>query len=302
MDKKTRTRMSKTLTYILRHNAAKMRLPISSDGYVRLEVLNRLSGPLMGMREETLRDIVANCEKQRFQLREDADGGLSVRAAQGHSMGLVQDDKLLEGPLKAEDIPLCVHGTFMKFWPSIKATGLKKMTRNHIHFAVGLPGSHVMSGARTTANVAIFVDVPAAIAAGVKFYRSSNGVILSAGLDGVLPPAFFQRVVQLDRGKEGEPLPFARTGYPAGAGDGASASAGAGAEVGATAAAAAAGAGAGAGSASGAGTKRGSSGGRGRSGSGAGSGSRADAAAALAGLIPGTREYAMALKRVDCAK
>jgi|FrelakmetLWP11LW_1041352.scaffolds.fasta_scaffold204988_1 2'-phosphotransferase len=30
-----------------------------------------------------------------------------------------------------------VHGTFSKFWPLIKQSGLSRMKRNHIHFAKG---------------------------------------------------------------------------------------------------------------------------------------------------------------------
>jgi RNA:NAD 2'-phosphotransferase (TPT1/KptA family) len=34
---------------------------------------------------------------------------------------------------------VCVHGTTEKAWDIIQKEGLKPMTRNHIHFATGLP-------------------------------------------------------------------------------------------------------------------------------------------------------------------
>lgn len=34
---------------------------------------------------------------------------------------------------------VCVHGTYEKFMSSIWQEGLKRMTRNHVHFATGLP-------------------------------------------------------------------------------------------------------------------------------------------------------------------
>ncbi|CAH0479313.1 unnamed protein product [Peronospora belbahrii] len=75
-------------------------------------------------------------QKQRFTLTRNESGhGKLIRANQGHSMQLVQDDQLLI-PLK---MPIssrqCVHGTYLKFWDRIWNFGLSKMTRNHIHFA-----------------------------------------------------------------------------------------------------------------------------------------------------------------------
>jgi RNA:NAD 2'-phosphotransferase (TPT1/KptA family) len=34
---------------------------------------------------------------------------------------------------------VCVHGTYDGFMSSIWQEGLKRMTRNHVHFATGLP-------------------------------------------------------------------------------------------------------------------------------------------------------------------
>ena len=83
------------------------------------------------------------------------------------------------------------------------------MNRNHIHFASGLPAGFksiadqdvnivaapVISGMRKSSTVLIFVDVTSAMEAGIKFWMSDNGVILSEGNEeGVLPIQFFERV------------------------------------------------------------------------------------------------------------
>eukprot|EP00121_Abeoforma_whisleri_P005762 Awhi_evm1s5222 len=47
---------------------------------------------------------------------------------------------------------------------------------------------------RTDCDVLIYIDVPKAFQDGIKFYRSSNNVILSAGIDGVIPPQYFKKV------------------------------------------------------------------------------------------------------------
>ncbi len=76
--------------------------------------------------------------------------------------------------------PVVIHGTFSKFWPLIKAEGLKRMTRNHIHFAPGMPKEEgVVSGMRGTCNIIIEIDLEAAMKDNIKFYISSNNVILT---------------------------------------------------------------------------------------------------------------------------
>lgn len=73
--------------------------------------------------------------------------------------------------------------------------GLSKMKRNHIHLAQGVPGEGVISGMRTSSQVLIFINLQKALDAGIKFFLSNNGVILTEGDDeGFLRPEFFERV------------------------------------------------------------------------------------------------------------
>lgn len=44
----------------------------------------------------------------------------------------MDDEGLLEKVEDPSKIPLCIHGTFNEAWESIKNSGLKTMTRNHI--------------------------------------------------------------------------------------------------------------------------------------------------------------------------
>ncbi|KAK8213586.1 tRNA 2'-phosphotransferase [Zalaria obscura] len=153
-----------------------------------------------------------------------------IRANQGHSIAVANDGLLT--PITDANIPeTVVHGTTHGAWPLIVATGgLKRMTRTHVHFASGLPAgfksvavadteadsasasagdSHdnnaekekekeaapVISGMRNSSSVLVFVDIRKAMAAGLKFWRSENGVILSEGDEnGVIPLEYFQRV------------------------------------------------------------------------------------------------------------
>lgn len=72
----------------------------------------------------TLQRLVAENNKQRYALREEADPEkpeetvLWIRANQGHTLE-VQDLELTKIE-KAEDCPVVVHGSFTKHWESIR--------------------------------------------------------------------------------------------------------------------------------------------------------------------------------------
>lgn len=56
-------------------------------------------------------------------------------------------------------------------------------------------GSPSFAGMRANAQVLIYVDVPKAMAAGLKFYLSANDVVLTDGDEkGFIPPELFERV------------------------------------------------------------------------------------------------------------
>jgi len=56
------------------------------------------------------------------------------------------------------------------------------MTRNHIHFAPGMPKEEgVVSGMRASCDIIIQIDMALAMEDGIKFYISTNNVILTEG-------------------------------------------------------------------------------------------------------------------------
>jgi 2'-phosphotransferase len=188
-----------------------------------------------------LRELVAANDKQRFGLipiaeaprfeddvvtkasaadldNEDPSQWL-IRANQGHSIKVDEEGLMEPITLDSELPPTVVHGTTAKAWPLILSTGgLKKMTRNHIHFAAGLPAGFkpledtanagdeiknepVISGMRNSSNVLIFIDIKKALEGGLKFWRSANGVILSEGNQkGIVSVEYFRRVEERKRG------------------------------------------------------------------------------------------------------
>ena len=52
-----------------------------------------------------------------------------------------------------------------------------------------------MTGLRKSAQILIFIDIPKALSAGIKFFLSDNGVVLTEGdASGFLKTDFFSRV------------------------------------------------------------------------------------------------------------
>ncbi len=198
---------SRALSRILRHRAVSMGLSMGADGFVPLHELLALK-EFDGCTVEMIQQVVAENKKQRFELVGDgtSPNDWKIRAVQGHTIDIVQDELLLTEITDPSAVSMVLHGTYRKCYGKIMREGLNRMKRNHMHFATDFPASgEVISGMRTSAEIVIQVDLPKALAAGIKFYLSKNGVVLSKGIhdSGVLPTDYFQNVVALD----GKPLP-----------------------------------------------------------------------------------------------
>ena len=204
-------KFSRSLSWILRHGAPSLGLNLTPDAYLKLDDVLRLCN-LKCSQSYTTEDvirIVQNNNKQRFRLKE-TDGVFWIRANQGHSIKDIQADLLLR-PLTTEEMSdpflLIIHGTTKNAWENIKNEGLSRRERNHIHFATGLPrnlmensGTSPISGMRSSSEILIYVNGLKCAKDGIKFYQSDNGVILTAGIDGILPIKYFAKVVHAPNG------------------------------------------------------------------------------------------------------
>lgn len=190
-------KLSKFMSLILRHKAKEFGLDISSHGLVGVTELLAVAKKQKGLESATImdiQDVVIHCDKQRFKLTEIKDK-LFIAANQGHSIESVTAER--KEVIDPSEIPICIHGTNMKAIQLIKKSGgLSKMDRNDIHMASALPESgDVISGMRKSASVVIWIDVDKAMAQGIKFFISNNGVILSPGDEhGLIPSSCFKKV------------------------------------------------------------------------------------------------------------
>lgn len=133
--------------------------------------------------------MVKKNNKQRFTL-ENINGVLEIKANQGHSISQINDLSLKI--LDCVDFDI-IHGTYFKYWPKIKAEGLSRMKRNHIHFAKGL---NFVNGLRQSAEIFIYINFEKAKEDDLIFLKSENDVVLCAGNSkGFIETKYFLKVI-----------------------------------------------------------------------------------------------------------
>ncbi|KAF2824968.1 hypothetical protein CC86DRAFT_326321 [Ophiobolus disseminans] len=242
--------VSKKISWLLRHGAGSEGLKLGKGGYVNVQdALNTRALKGLKITFPELRDAVVNNDKKRLsmipasshdqipssesepsqeELGSEALSSISesdnpadylIRANQGHSIKVDNEGLLTPITVEAGNVPeTVVHGTDERAWQLIlKSGGLRRMGRNHIHFASGLPAGFksvadtasteekeaapVISGMRKNSSILVYIDINAALAAGVQFHVSENGVILTEGNDkGFLSYEFFKRVESRKQG------------------------------------------------------------------------------------------------------
>jgi len=196
--------LSRKLSSLLRHSAEQRGIGMLQDGYAPLSTV-------LGLREfsrfkhtaEEVQELVERDQKRRFELTTRA-GEMWIRATQGHTMRSVKDDALLQpmGLEEAQEVESCVHGTYMMLWQEIlNSGGLSRMARNHIHFTTCTSTNTVVSGMRSDCEVVIYISLTRAMADGLQFFRSTNGVVLTPGDElGKVSSKYFDKAVALADG------------------------------------------------------------------------------------------------------
>ena len=179
--------ISRKVTRILRHKLNTIKH--DEEGFV---LVNDLNKKIPELNINNLKQIVKTDNKNRFDLKE-INNLYYVRANQGHSSGNLNDDKMLEKI--NEPVIGCYHGTYIDKVNLIQKNGLSKMSRKHIHIC---ESDNAISGKRASCNVKIYIDMEKALNDGIKFYRSSNGVILTSGNQhGILESKYFIKIEYL---------------------------------------------------------------------------------------------------------
>lgn len=179
MDEARLVRTSKFLSKYLRHAPEQLGLTLAPGGWVGVdELLAAVARHWMPLTRAELEEVVARNNKQRFAFDET---GQRIRANQGHSVVVDLQLEPVAPPA------LLYHGTGERAVAAIQREGLRKMRRQHVHLSPDV-ATAITVGRRHGRPVVFEVQAAKLHAAGIPFYRSTNGVWL---VDAV-PPEYLR--------------------------------------------------------------------------------------------------------------
>ena len=194
-------RISKKLSQICRHDAHVYR---QRNGFVEMsEVMTNADMRALGATREEVHRIVhgdGGNYKMRFELGVMDNGKAAIRTSQGHSIHA----GVSSGYLGERGNPgRVVRGASLSDAVSICESGLGRMDRVHIHLGRTIKDGRGErpGGIRNHTEVGIVFDGTECRQRGVVFRRSANGVILTEGLDGVLPGDLVVRAFAIRDGR-----------------------------------------------------------------------------------------------------
>ncbi|WP_244636082.1 RNA 2'-phosphotransferase [Bradyrhizobium huanghuaihaiense] len=154
--------LSKFLSFVLRHKPDEVGLTLGPEGWANIdELVEKANAAGTTFARASLLDVVASSDKKRFSLSAD---GLSIRAAQGHSVSV-------ELGLAAQEPPsVLYHGTATRFVEAILSEGLKPQARQQVHLSSDEATAQRV-GQRHGKPHIFKVDAGGMHAKGFKFFR-----------------------------------------------------------------------------------------------------------------------------------
>lgn len=172
-------RISKFLSYVLRHNPNELGLDLDPGGWANMDTLiERARAQGRSLTRPLIHDVISAGDKTRFTLSEDTS---KIRANYGHSIEVDLDLAPTPPPDRL------YHGTAQHALPSIRSDGLRPQSRQYVHLSP-TPAEAKAVGKRHGPPVVLAIDAPALHDAGYTLYRSTNSVWLTRRV----PPQFIR--------------------------------------------------------------------------------------------------------------
>ncbi|MGM9613540.1 MAG: RNA 2'-phosphotransferase [Butyricicoccus sp.] len=170
MDKKQEERLSRYLSFVLRHHPEAAGITLHRKGaWAEVDALlhgvQRAGKPLD---LPLLEKIVCEDRKQRYSFSPDHR---YIRANQGHSVDVDLGFEPLEPPA------VLYHGTATRFLDSIRAEGITRQSRQYVHLSRDVKTAFAVGG-RHGIPVVLELDAAAMHRDSIPFYLSENGVWL----------------------------------------------------------------------------------------------------------------------------
>jgi len=155
-------RLSRFLTFLLRHKPKDYPLAIDREGFAPWqEVVNMVQERFYDVTEEQIRSLIAGGSKKRFELRGD-----KVRATYGHSFPVDLGSADVAPPAEL------YFGAAHDLAQSMLHSGLTPRDRQYVHLSVTAEEAESVAKRHDPSPAIIVVDAQAAHAEGIQFYES----------------------------------------------------------------------------------------------------------------------------------
>lgn len=173
------TRLSKTISHALRHRPEDYGLTLDAEGWVKVDdllaALRRRLGPRRTVGLADIEAIMAESEKQRFELR---DG--KIRAFYGHSTPTKIEREAVTPPA------MLYHGTTPEAAQAILREGLRSMKRQYVHLSTNERTARTVGLRRSGKPVILRIAALEAHRQGVRFYLGNEDIWMADPI----PPTF----------------------------------------------------------------------------------------------------------------
>lgn len=166
------TKLSKEISYALRHAPWEYELELDSEGFVPVDQLLTAinEGEKYGrpITKSDLEYIIENSDKKRHEIYDD-----KIRALYGHSTPMRISKETIIPPDQL------YHGTTHKALETIMNDGLKPMSRQYVHLSVDTDTAFQVGKRRDNKPVILTIDSIKAHNDGISFYKGNDKVILA---------------------------------------------------------------------------------------------------------------------------
>ncbi len=164
MDQNMQVRISRRLSYLLRHNPEQFDIELDPQGFAVLEAVSEK----LGISPDDIRSVVNDTSKRRVEIE-----GERIRALYGHSVGI----DLRLPPVTPPE--LLYHGTSWGLVREVMEQGLKPMGRLFVHLSETEEEARQVGLRREPNPAVIHVHATRACEEGLEFYKPGDIYLVS---------------------------------------------------------------------------------------------------------------------------